>query len=139
MSFWKVEVIPPEKMFIRSLEAVNPDDLEVQPSSPLLGPERMRHHTSARNGEGFKKTLVLDLDETLISSRRTPCNCDYKVRGGCFLEWFPLCVPRPPPYFRCNKKDAPKCSFVRSFALYMLFTEVHAFIPIPSNLFMVAS
>ena len=79
MSFWKVEVIPPEKMFIRSLEAVNPDDLEVQPSSPLLGPERMRHYTSARNGEGFKKTLVLDLDETLISSRRTPCNCDYEV------------------------------------------------------------
>ncbi|CAN0217224.1 unnamed protein product, partial [Ectocarpus fasciculatus] len=28
---------------------------------------------------GHKKTLVLDLDETLVSSSRTPCDCDYKV------------------------------------------------------------
>jgi len=82
MSFWKVEITTPEKMFIRSLERVNPDDLEVQPPSPLLGPDRMRHHTSARNGKGFKKTLVLDLDETLISTRHTSVNCDdYEVRS----------------------------------------------------------
>lgn len=30
---------------------------------------------------GHKKTLVLDLDETLVSSSRTPCDCDYKVRA----------------------------------------------------------
>lgn len=31
---------------------------------------------------GHKKTLVLDLDETLVSSSRKPCDCDYKVRHG---------------------------------------------------------
>lgn len=92
-----------EKMFIRSLAKVDdavwaekykndPPLLGQTPRpqwyGPLAGPHAAvtaaadKGHFGAGSMVvplGPKKTLVLDLDETLVSSSRTPCTCDYKV------------------------------------------------------------
>lgn len=99
-----------EKAFIRSLAEVDADAkaynnrvrplLAHIPRPRLFGavaaaPGVARSDDSGSCGSkkvvpmGHKKTLVLDLDETLVSSSRTPCDCDYKVRawlGG--QEWW---------------------------------------------------
>lgn len=50
------------------------------PGPPVGGLDRCSSTTSMKKvAIGHKKTLVLDLDETLISTSRKPCDCDYKV------------------------------------------------------------
>lgn len=83
-----------EKQFILSLSEIMPESEGVPPLlgdeppperyGPLAGP-----YASDTEGNdagtcvvplGPKKTLVLDLDETLVASTRTPVSCDFKVK-----------------------------------------------------------
>ncbi|CAN0312346.1 unnamed protein product [Ascophyllum nodosum] len=98
----KVMLHDQEKNFIRSLHEIDVWDRSIiNASPPLLGPDRAQNYAPMASPQaaawglkgmrhdknedrtlvpvGPKKTLVLDLDETLISSRRTPCNCDFKI------------------------------------------------------------
>ncbi|CAN0541586.1 unnamed protein product, partial [Ectocarpus sp. 12 AP-2014] len=89
-----------EKAFIRSLAEIDADakayNNRVRPLLAHIPRPRLFGAVApapgvARNDDGgscgskkvvpmgHKKTLVLDLDETLVSSSRTPCDCDYKV------------------------------------------------------------
>lgn len=99
-----------EKCFIQSLREVDTGERSTLPALlapactpqhivPLASPcapENQDEYVGSCVGPvGPKKTLVLDLDETLISSTRTPCPCDFLVRdtpkfsmylAGCNFE-----------------------------------------------------
>lgn len=105
---FKVGLPDMEKEFIRSLADIDESVEDLAP--PLLqGTKRLKRYETIANpyrqhsgapekgscggfpggkvvSRGHKKTLVLDLDETLVSSTRTPRPCDYKV--GLFLIRF---------------------------------------------------
>ncbi|CAM9929675.1 unnamed protein product, partial [Scytosiphon promiscuus] len=88
-----------EKAYIRSLAEIDPQvRAESRGLRPLLAhvprPRLYGALAAPRGGVngnvldgpstkmvpiGHKKTLVLDLDETLVSSSRKPCDCDYKI------------------------------------------------------------
>lgn len=107
----QVAVHPMEKDFIRSLAEIEDEVWTDNTAPPLLSPRLQSSPAdwpSATSGcdptvkstrdsadvadasdaatmtvsAGPRKTLVLDLDETLVSSSRKPCSCDYKV---CYI------------------------------------------------------
>lgn len=83
-----------EKNFIRSLEKIDGAESHLPPllgkspqqqrfgslASPYMADKDSEHSPSCAVPLGLKKTLVLDLDETLVSSTRTPCSCDFQAR-----------------------------------------------------------
>ena len=81
-----------EKAFIRSLGEVGAWDWEaLNVSPPLVGPDRAQSYGQIakrkrpeKKGDCTlvpvgRKTLVVDLCETLVYISRTPCDCDYEV------------------------------------------------------------